>query len=1058
MASGIFPTMAASVQLVSMRNPSFAPSASGGGGSGLPILSADGHYVLFASTADNLVLTSSHGPIPALSPARLNVFLRDRTNGATILVSVNSDGTGGGNENSIPAAISSNGRYALFESAASNLVTGDLNNANDVFVRDLVNGTTVLVSTAANGRSGNGASRGSVMTPDGRYVAFVSAATNLVAGDTNQIPDVFVRDLQAGTTTLVSVGAKSTNSDTSGSSSEGPGITPDGRYVVFYSTATNLVSGVTTTSEIYVRDLVAGTTTWASTNARTVLQSVIGSTSGAAAYNQVISEDGKFVAFEASAFLIDSSFARGVVLRYDLQTGLKDIVHTNANVALEPYENIHNLDMTPDGRFIVFTANVGGTSGTNTAVYFWDAQTGTNKLASGNLNNALPASAICDSPGITPDGYYISFLSSAPNLTSNKLVGDYHLYVRDTQAGTTRLADVDRNGVGAGVNPTTVPGLSADGRFVAFESAAGNLALDDRNHDSDVFVWEGVADQTELISVRNSALPSGSADGSSGMISFSISTNDQRVAFVSEADDLVADDTNRVRDVFVRNLLTGAIVLVSVDTNGVASGNAASTDSAMSGDGRYVAFSSAADNLVSGDTNRSQDVFVRDLQSGTTALVSVSTNGVDPGDHDSFAPAIGADGRFVLFRSKAQNLAPDLAAIGIENLFLRDLQTGTTYALTTASSASSRTSGTMTPDGRFIAFATGDDVGANLFVWDTQSAALIYSHSARNSFVSISPDGHRVAYQDVVGSALSVADIIANTNWVISAGPIPDRLGAQFSADGRFLAYATSAANSPADTNATQDVYLYDFQNGTNFLISRSFNSSFTPNGPADSPAISPDGRFVAYRSSASDSVPGDFNGVPDLVVYDRVNGATRLVTVNRSANSTANNRSLKPVFSGDGTTLLFVSWASDLLDNDFNHGSDLFTFTLAPPRLADSDGDGMDDQWELDHFGTLARDGTGDLDGDGASDLFEFQTGTDPNDPASAFRLEIVSPTREQGPALTWPLAAGKSYRVQFKNDLNEADWQSLNGNVVFLGDKGYVNDLDSAPGQRFYRILVTN
>ena len=1055
MASGSFLMTAASLQLVSTRDPTFAPSASGGGDSGLPIISTDGRYVLFASTADNLVLTTSHGSIQALVPGRLNVFLRDRTNGTTTLVSVNSAGTGGGNENSIPMAISLNGRYALFESAASNLVTGDINNVNDVFIRDLVTGATSLVSTAANGRSGNGASRDSVMTPDGRYVAFVSAATNLVAGDTNQIPDVFVRDLQAGTTTLVSVGAKSPNPVTAAGSSEGPGITPDGRYVVFYSTATNLVSGITTSSEIYIRDRVAGNTTWASVNARTVLQSVIGSTNGAAAYNQVLSEDGRFVAFEASAFPIGSTFARGIVLRYDRQTGLNDIVHTNANVALVTSENI--LDMTPDGRFIAFLANVGGPSGTNTAIYFWDAQAGTNTLASGDLNNALPVSAICDSPAITPDGHYIAFVSSAPSLTTNTLAGEYHIYVRDTQAGITRLADADGNGVGSGVNPTTVPGLSADGRFVAFESAAGNLALDDRNHGFDVFVQDGVTDQTELISARNPVLPSASADGSSGMISFSVSTND-RVAFVSEARELVTADTNGVRDVFVRNLLTGSIVLVSVDTNGITSGNAASIDTAISGDGRYVAFSSAADNLVPGDTNYAQDVFVRDLQSKSTTLVSVSTNGVDPGDHDSFSPAIGADGRFVLFRSKARNLAPGLTAIRVENLFLRDLQTGTTYALTTATSASSRTSAEMTPDGRFVAVATGADAGATLFVWETQSAGLIYTNSARNSFVSISPDGHRVAYRDAVSSAFSVADIIANTNWVISVGPIPDRLAAQFSGDGRFLAYATSAADSPSDTNATQDVYLYDFQTGTNSLLSRSFNSSATSNGPADSPAISPDGRFVAYRSSASDNVPGDFNGVPDLEVYDRLNRATILVTVNQSTYSTANNRSLSPVFSGDGTTLVFLSWASDLLDNDFNHASDLFTFNLASPRLTDSDGDRMDDPWELDHFVTLTRDGTGDFDGDGAADLFEFQTGTDPGDPASSFRLEVVPPTPEQSPALTWPLAPGKSYRVQFKNDLNDPDWQELNGNVTLLRDKGFVNDLDTASGLRFYRVLLAN
>ena len=121
------------------------------------------------------------------------------------------------------------------------------------------------------------------------------------ADDTNNIPDVFVRDLQAGTTTLVSVGA-ATNatppSITSASSSESPEITPDGRYVVFYSTATNLVPGVTTTGEIYVRDLVAGNTIWASTNARAIYQSVTGSTN-VVCCNYSISDDGQFVAFEA---------------------------------------------------------------------------------------------------------------------------------------------------------------------------------------------------------------------------------------------------------------------------------------------------------------------------------------------------------------------------------------------------------------------------------------------------------------------------------------------------------------------------------------------------------------------------------------------------------------------------------------------------------------------------------------------------------------------------------------------------------------------------------------
>ena len=192
------PTIAQPLQLVSALDPAQAPPAGGGGDSWTPILSPDGRYVLFASTANNLALIGNTNPIPARFPARFNVFLRDRTNATTMLVSVNLSGAAGGNGDSMPSALSTNGRYALFESSASDLVAGDTNNATDVFVRDLVSGTTLLASVSTNGGVGNRNSRSAVITPDGRYVAFVSEANNLVPKDTNGIPDVFVRDLQAG--------------------------------------------------------------------------------------------------------------------------------------------------------------------------------------------------------------------------------------------------------------------------------------------------------------------------------------------------------------------------------------------------------------------------------------------------------------------------------------------------------------------------------------------------------------------------------------------------------------------------------------------------------------------------------------------------------------------------------------------------------------------------------------------------------------------------------------------------------------------------------------------
>jgi Tol biopolymer transport system component len=988
------PAVGQPLQLVSVLDPSQGPPAGGSGDSWAPVISPDGRYVLFASTANNLVLAGNTNPIPALFPPSLNVFLRDRTNGITTLVSVNLSGTGGGNGDSWASAISTNGRYALFESSASDLVPGDTNNVTDVFVRDLVAGTTLLVSASTNGGCANGASRGSVMTPDGRYVAFVSEASNLTPGDSNGIPDVFVRDLQAGTTTLASVGATS-NSPPSGSgifviSSESPDLTPDGRYVAFYSTATNLVPGVRTVGDIYVRDLVGGTTVWASTYARTALQAAMGTATGVC-FNHALSDDGQFVAYETCPSTTSRAVSAGVVLRYSLLTGLTDVVNTNAHAALAPYEDIHSLDMTPDGRFTAFVANAANTSGTNTCVEVWDAQAGATTLVSGDLSNNVPAGSTCDWPTINPSGRCVAFLSSAANLVTNPLVGTYHLYVRDMQAAATTLVDADTNGVGSLLSPATAPRLSDDGVFVAFECPDSSLVPNDHNHDYDVFVRDLATGASELISAHDAALPSLSPNGSSLLSTFYVSTNARYLAFASDADNLVPNDTNGCRDIFVRDLLLGTNILVSVATNGAAADNL-STDPAISGDGRYVAFTSGADNLVAGDTNKALDVFVRDFQAGTTALVSVNTGGAGPGNGPSYTPWLGADGRYVLFRSTAANLAS--GSFSGENLFLRDLQAGTTYALTT----SGYSSVAMTTDGRFIAF--GGPTG-NVYVWESQAAATVYTNSTTViSCVGISPDGNRIVYS--LSAQLYAVDRAANTNWTIGLVASGSHVGLCFSGDARLMVYT-------APLNTTNQVYLYDMQAKTNLLVSRNYTSGGAANGASDSPDISADGRFVAYRSAASNIVPDDTNGVPNVFLYDGQNGTTTLLSASRLGLSAADNRSLTPVFSADAQTLVFQSWASDLVPQDFNQNSDVFAYTLYSS---------------------------------GPIPLF------------SALVAPGAAPG--QGPWIIWPVMPGRTYSVQFKNTLQDAQWQTLNGSFTVVGSQACLSDLSAGPGPRFYRVIA--
>jgi Tol biopolymer transport system component len=227
-----------------------------------------------------------------------------------VLVSTGSAGLG--NEVSFFPSISADGKYVAFESFASNLVAGDINGADDIFVRDLESGTTVLVSTGSGGQ-GNSYSSDPSISADGRYVAFDSLADNLVAGDTNGNQDVFVRDLVSGTTVLFSTGSTGQGD----SHSFAPSISADGRYVAFTSYATNLVAGDTNSdSGTFVRDLVSGTTVLVGTG-------IPGQVYNPFSYPS-ISADGSFVSFTSLATNLVAGDTNGFADIFRATTGFLD--------------------------------------------------------------------------------------------------------------------------------------------------------------------------------------------------------------------------------------------------------------------------------------------------------------------------------------------------------------------------------------------------------------------------------------------------------------------------------------------------------------------------------------------------------------------------------------------------------------------------------------------------------------------------------------------------------------------------------------------------------------
>jgi len=432
-------------------------------------------------------------------------------------------------------------------------------------------GTTERISVASDGTQGNSGSYGPSISADGRYVAFESYASNLIVGDTNGSRDVFVHDRQTGCTELVSVAYNGTQ----GNNASGvPFISADGRYVAFESFASNLVAGDSNDfcsvdddglyddncADIFVRDRVTGQT-------ERVSVASSGTQGRSNSYGpHSISADGRFVAFESFADLVPFCAAVDVFV-HDRLTGQTTLA-----------------SLAPDG--------TGGNS-------------------------------VSFSPSISADGHYVAFQSFASNLVAGDTNGcdvdrdgvfDHNcgdIFVHDQQTGETDRVSVAWDGT-QGNEQSWMPSLSADGRYVAFRSRASNLVGGDTNGYDDIFVHDRLTGQTTRVSVAS--------DGTQGDTETewpSISADGRHVAFVSWDSNLVSGDTNGSRDVFVHDRQTGQTTRVSVTSDGTPA-NDDSWTSSISTDGRYVAFDSDASNLVSGDTNDDRDVFVHDRAADPT--------------------------------------------------------------------------------------------------------------------------------------------------------------------------------------------------------------------------------------------------------------------------------------------------------------------------------------------------------------------------------------------------------------------------------------------------------
>ncbi len=481
---------------------------------------------------------------------------------------------------------------------------------------------------------------------------------------------------------------------------------------------------------------------------------------------------------------------------------------------------------------------------------------------------------------ISSDGRFVVFYSIATNLTSDVVDGDVaQVFVRDRQQGTTRLVSVNAAGT-AGNGPSFEPAISADGRYVVF---------------------------------------------------------------VSFANDLVVKDTNQKYDFFVRDLMTGTTTLVSVNRMGTDSGKGKPTLSdgspldpllhsfwpLMSSDGRRVVFLSYADDLVDGDTNDAQDVFVRDLLTGETRCISVNRAGLPTGNRTPLSSTtffffdlqLSANGRYVAFESFNNDLVdndnncngPCDGTNSLNDVFVRDLEQNKTVLVSINRDGTHSSSGfdpVMSADGRFVAFVSvATDLVPNNFTRTQQNVYVRDMTNGVTNIVSINRAGTDIGE--------------------------PNASHPRISGDGRFVTFQSSSTELAPNKNdvLSQDVFVRDMEKGLTTLVSvnRNGNDNGRPlNRNSFAQYVSVDGRYIVFISNNNDMVRNDNNGGisgggHDIFVRDLAVGTTTPLSLSLSGFISGEAGLGEGRISMDGRTLVFDDLASDLVANDTNDSWDIF-------------------------------------------------------------------------------------------------------------------------------------
>jgi hypothetical protein len=596
------------------------------------------------------------------------------------------------------------------------------------------------------------------------------------------------------------------------------------------------------------------------------------------------------------------------------------------------------------------------------------------------------------------------------------------------------------------------PGFGAEGRLV-FQCGSDLLMAGDRNRAADVFEADLEAGTRTVVSAPARG-GTGAVGGGALATAGGVSADGRRVLFSSLSDDLVPDDAKGLPDVFVRDLVEGRTLLVTVPGAEGGPHRAGFGEAVLSANGRHVAFTGDL-LLTRADGSRAwtPQVFVRDLALGRTRTVALNPDGTPASMRSVSQVRISGDGRYVAFFTDATTLVEGSVTRG--QAILRDLVTGTNALIATADVAPVNV-WLAGLGGRALAVRPGSSP-LHAVLFDAVLGERVVFEEAGATSAALSRDGQRVGFATPGDRGGTPARVWwqdqggAGFHGAVLPAEVSGASGLEVVAvDGHWMGVRTQVGGGPWST------WRIDRASGGISRVDVLSDLSIGWERGSSVPSFSADGRRVAFASAVADVAAGDANPTLDVFVRELEPGQTRRVA-RQPDGAWETDGATRPLLSADGRRLIFASWSEAFVTNDGNGASDVFAVDLDSGPARDDDGDGLEDGWERAWFGNLSRDGDADDDGDGAPARDEYRGGTSPIDdlqvPTGGLRIGWTADATG-GWRLTWRTTPGRRYRLQASDSVTGPGWVNVGDVVVGDGGVAQADVPRSEAGVRFFRV----